>query len=104
VRFITEGELYDYFILRGKVKEVLPVRPSLPPEWRLGTVQDLDLGMFTEHGNAKVQELMIKACESKWSKSQILDALCELSRDPMYGEASDTFVTDNVFATLFREN
>lgn len=56
-----------------------------------------DYGMFTRTGNVRVYTIIKLAKSKKWTWAQTVDALYELSKNPKYGEATDTAVREMVY-------
>jgi hypothetical protein len=59
-----------------------------------------DYDMFTELGNAAVHALVVSARESKLTWPETYRALCELSKQKDFGEATDTAVRECVYSAL----
>ena len=59
-----------------------------------------DYGMFTELGNAAVHALVVTARESKLTWPETYRALCALSEQAEFGEATDTAVRECVYSAL----
>ena len=68
-------------------------------EYKLtGAVQDY--AMFTELGNAAVHAVVVSARENKLTWPQTYRALCALSEQKEFGEATDTAVRECVYSAL----
>jgi len=63
-----------------------------------GAVQDY--AMFTELGNAAVHAVVVSARENKLTWPQTYRALCALSEQAEFGEATDTAVRECVYSAL----
>jgi hypothetical protein len=63
-----------------------------------GAVQDY--AMFTELGNAAVHAVVVTARENKLTWPQTYRALCQLSEQDQFGEATDTAVREMVYSAL----
>ena len=59
-----------------------------------------DYGMFTELGNAAVHAVVVSARENKLTWPQTYRALCALSEQKEFGEATDTAVRECVYSAL----
>ena len=59
-----------------------------------------DYGMFSELGNAAVHAVVITARENKLTWPQTYRALCQLSEEKEFGEATDTEVREIVYSAL----
>jgi hypothetical protein len=59
-----------------------------------------DYGMFTELGNAAVHAVVIAARANNLTWPQTYHALCKLSEEPQFGEATDTAVREVVYSAL----
>ena len=59
-----------------------------------------DYGMFTELGNAAVHALIVSARENKLTWPETYRALCALSEQAEFGEATDTAVRECVYSAL----
>jgi hypothetical protein len=68
-------------------------------EYKLtGAVQDY--AMFTELGNAAVHAVVVSARENKLNWPETYRALCALSEQAEFGEATDTAVRECVYSAL----
>jgi hypothetical protein len=63
-----------------------------------GTVEDY--AMFTELGNAAVHAVVVSARENKLNWPETYRALCALSEQKEFGEATDTEVRECVYSAL----
>jgi hypothetical protein len=68
-------------------------------EYKLTGVVE-DYAMFTELGNAAVHAVVVSARENKLTWPQTYRALCALSEQKEFGEASDTAVREYVYSAL----
>jgi hypothetical protein len=59
-----------------------------------------DYAMFTELGNAAVHALVVAARANNLNWPQTYRALCALSEQEEFGEASDTAVRECVYSAL----
>ena len=59
-----------------------------------------DYAMFTELGNAAVHAIVIAARANNLTWPQTYHALCKLSEEPQFGEATDTAVREVVYSAL----
>ena len=59
-----------------------------------------DYGMFTELGNAAVHAVVIAARVNNLTWPQTYRALCQLSEEKEFGEATDTEVREIVYSAL----
>jgi len=59
-----------------------------------------DYGMFSELGNAAVHAVVVTARENKLTWPQTYRALCQLSEEKEFGEATDTEVRELVYSAL----
>ncbi len=72
---------------------------SIEIEYNLtGAVKDY--AMFTELGNAAVHAIVIAAKANNLTWSQTYHALCKLSEEKQFGEATDTAVRECVYDAL----
>ena len=72
---------------------------SIEIEYNLtGAVKDY--GMFTELGNAAVHAVVIAARANNLTWPQTYHALCQLSEEKQFGEATDTEVRELVYSAL----
>jgi hypothetical protein len=56
--------------------------------------------MFTDLGNAAVHAIVVAAKANQMTWAQTYRALCELSRQEQFGEATDTAVREMVYDAL----
>ena len=59
-----------------------------------------DYAMFTELGNAAVHAVVVSARENKLTWPETHRALCALSEQAEFGEATDTAVRECVYSAL----
>jgi len=59
-----------------------------------------DYAMFTELGNAAVHAIVIAARANNLTWPQTYHALCKLSEEKQFGEATDTAVRECVYDAL----
>jgi len=59
-----------------------------------------DYAMFSELGNAAVHAVVIAAEAGNLSWKQVYNALCRLSQEEVFGEATDTAVRECVYYAL----
>ena len=59
-----------------------------------------DYGMFSELGNAAVHAVVIAARANQLTWPQTYRALCQLSEEKQFGEATDTEVRELVYSAL----
>jgi len=59
-----------------------------------------DYGMFTELGNAAVHAVVVTARANNLTWPQTYHALCQLSEEKQFGEATDTEVRELVYSAL----
>jgi hypothetical protein len=59
-----------------------------------------DYAMFTDLGNAAVHAIVVAAKANQMTWAQTYRALCELSRQEQFGEATDTAVREMVYDAL----
>lgn len=59
-----------------------------------------DYGMFSELGNAAVHAIVIAARTNQLTWPQTYRALCQLSEEKQFGEATDTEVRELVYSAL----
>ena len=63
-----------------------------------GAVQDY--AMFSELGNAAVHAIVVTARANDLTWAQVYRALCQLSEQKEFGEATDTMVREYVYDAL----
>jgi hypothetical protein len=63
-----------------------------------------DYAMFTDLGNAAVHAIVVAAKANQMTWAQTYRALCELSRQDQFGEATDTAVRECVYEALAPED
>jgi hypothetical protein len=63
-----------------------------------------DYSMFTELGNAAVHAIVVAARANNLTWAQTYRALCKLSEQKEFGEATDTEVREIVYSRLGFEN
>ncbi len=63
-----------------------------------------EYGMFTDQGNALIDDLVIFANKYQLNDKSINAMLWAISENDTFSEASDTVVRDNVFAKLQRSS
>ena len=59
-----------------------------------------DYAMFTDLGNAAVHAIVVAAKANQMTWAQTYRALCELSKQQEFGEATDTAVREMVYDAL----
>ena len=59
-----------------------------------------DYAMFTDLGNAAVHAIVVAAKANQMTWAQTYRALCELSKQREFGEATDTAVREMVYDAL----
>ena len=59
-----------------------------------------DYAMFTDLGNAAVHAIVVAARTNQMTWAQTYRALCELSKQNEFGEATDTAVRECVYDAL----
>ena len=59
-----------------------------------------DYAMFTDLGNAAVHAVVVSARENKLNWPETYRALCALSEQAEFGEATDTAVRECVYSAL----
>ena len=63
-----------------------------------------DYGMFTELGNAAVHAIVVAARANDLTWAQVQRALCQLSEQKEFAEATDTMVREYVYSALGYSN
>jgi hypothetical protein len=72
---------------------------SIEIEYNLtGAVKDY--AMFTDLGNAAVHAIVVAAKANRMTWAETYRALCQLSKQREFGEATDTAVREMVYCTL----
>lgn len=73
---------------------------SIEIEYNLTGSAVPDYAMFTELGNAAVHAIVVAASANNMTWSQVYRALSQLSKDKLFGEATDTMVRECVYDAL----
>ena len=63
-----------------------------------------DYAMFTDLGNAAVHAIVVAARANQMTWAETYRALCQLSKQREFGEATDTAVREMVYCALGIEN